>query len=103
MLPFPAHRVQSLRQAGLSIEETRQIRSGKDAVPLLEKRRGELMSELTEAFRRELTTFTQLAAREIDSPCTIDDAMGTAWTAEAATTSAHEKRPVSIEEAQARY
>ena len=48
MLPFPAHRVQSLRQAGLSIEEIRQIRSGKDAIPLLEKRRGELMSELTE-------------------------------------------------------
>lgn len=48
MLPFPAHRIQSLRQAGLSIEEIRQILSGKDAVPLLEKRRGELMSELTE-------------------------------------------------------
>ena len=42
------HRIQSLRQAGLSIEEIRQILSGKDAVPLLEKRRGELMSELTE-------------------------------------------------------
>ena len=42
------HRIQSLRQAGLSIEEIRHILSGKDAVPLLEKRRGELMSELTE-------------------------------------------------------
>lgn len=61
------------------------------------------MDRLTEAFRRELTTFTQVAAREIDSPCTIDDAMGTAWTAEAATISAHEKRSVSIAEVQARY
>ena len=42
------HRIQSLRQAGLSIEEIRQILNGKDAVPLLEKRREELMSELSE-------------------------------------------------------
>jgi DNA-binding transcriptional MerR regulator len=42
------HRIQSLRQAGLSIEEIRQILKGTDAVPLLEKRREELLSELTE-------------------------------------------------------
>lgn len=61
------------------------------------------MDRLTEAFRRELTTFAQVAAGEIASPCTIDDAMGTAWAAEAATISAHEKRPVSTAEVQARY
>ena len=32
------------------------------------------------------------------SPCTIEDAMGTAWIAEAATLSAHEGRPVRIDE-----
>ena len=61
------------------------------------------MDRLAEAFRRELTTFTQVAAGEIASPCTIEDAMGTAWTAEAATVSAHEQRSVSIEEIRARY
>ena len=32
------------------------------------------------------------------SPCTIEDAMGTAWVAEAATLSATEGRPVRIDE-----
>lgn len=60
------------------------------------------MDRLAEAFRRELATFTQVAAGEIESPCTVDDAMGTAWTAEAATVSAREGRPVTIAEVQGR-
>jgi myo-inositol 2-dehydrogenase/D-chiro-inositol 1-dehydrogenase len=59
------------------------------------------MDRLAAAFRRELETFTRVAAREIASPCTVDDAMGTAWTAEAATLSARERRPVSVEEVRA--
>lgn len=56
------------------------------------------MDRLTEAFRRELTTFCAVAAREIASPCTVEDAMGTTWIAEAATRSATEGRPVRIDE-----
>jgi myo-inositol 2-dehydrogenase/D-chiro-inositol 1-dehydrogenase len=56
------------------------------------------MDRLTEAFRRELTTFCAVAAGEVASPCTITDAMETAWVAEAATLSAREGRPVTIEE-----
>jgi myo-inositol 2-dehydrogenase / D-chiro-inositol 1-dehydrogenase len=56
------------------------------------------MDRLTEAFRRELTTFCAVAAGEVASPCTIEDAMGTAWIAEAATISAAERRPVRIDE-----
>ena len=40
----------------------------------------------------------ELAAGEVASPCTIEDAMGTAWIAEAATLSAKERRPVRIDE-----
>ena len=56
------------------------------------------MDRLTEAFRRELATFCDVAAGSIPSPCTITDAMGTAWVAEAATLSAREQRPVRTEE-----
>ena len=56
------------------------------------------MDRLTEAFRRELATFCAVAAREVASPCTIEDAMSTAWVAEAATLSAREGRPVRIDE-----
>lgn len=56
------------------------------------------MDRLTEAFRSELATFCAVAAGEVASPCTIEDAMGTAWIAEAATLSAHEGRPVRIDE-----
>ena len=56
------------------------------------------MDRLAEAFRRELATFCAVAAREQASPCTIEDAMGTAWVAEAATLSAREHRPVRIDE-----
>lgn len=60
------------------------------------------MDRLAEAFRVELATFCRVAAGEIASPCTVDDAMGTAWAAEAATLSAIEGRPVSIAEVQDR-
>ena len=56
------------------------------------------MDRLTEAFRRELATFCDVAAGTIASPCTVQDAMGTAWVAEAATLSAREHRPVRIDE-----
>ena len=56
------------------------------------------MDRLAEAFRIELGAFTRVAAGEIDNPCTVADAMGTAWTAEAATLSAAEHRPVTIDE-----
>jgi myo-inositol 2-dehydrogenase / D-chiro-inositol 1-dehydrogenase len=56
------------------------------------------MDRLAEAFRRELATFCAVAAGEQASPCTIEDAMGTAWVAEAATLSAREHRPVRIDE-----
>jgi myo-inositol 2-dehydrogenase/D-chiro-inositol 1-dehydrogenase len=56
------------------------------------------MDRLTEAFRAELAAFASVAAGTIASPCTLDDAMGTAWVAEAATLSAKEHRPVRIDE-----
>lgn len=56
------------------------------------------MDRLAEAFRIELGAFTHVAAGRIDNPCTVEDAMGTAWTAEAATLSAKEHRPVTIAE-----
>jgi myo-inositol 2-dehydrogenase/D-chiro-inositol 1-dehydrogenase len=56
------------------------------------------MDRLSEAFRRELATFCDVAAGTVASPCTLEDAMGTAWVAEAATLSATEHRPVRIEE-----
>lgn len=56
------------------------------------------MDRLTEAFRHELTAFCAVAAGEIPSPCTVEDAMGTTWIAEAATLSAREGRPVRIDE-----
>lgn len=59
---------------------------------------GFFMDRLAEAFRLELATFTRLAAGEVTNPCPVADAMGTAWTAEAATLSAAEHRPVTLEE-----
>ena len=56
------------------------------------------MDRLAEAFRRELATFCSVAAGGVPSPCTIEDAMGTAWIAEAATLSVTEHRPVRIDE-----
>ncbi|WP_068425982.1 Gfo/Idh/MocA family protein [Janibacter terrae] len=62
---------------------------------------GFFMDRLAQAFRVELGVFTQVAAGEVDNPCTVADAMGTAWTAEAATLSAAQRRPVTIAEVRA--
>lgn len=59
------------------------------------------MDRLAEAFRIELGVFTRVAAGELDNPCTVTDAMGTAWAAEAATLSLAEHRPVTIDEVRA--
>jgi myo-inositol 2-dehydrogenase / D-chiro-inositol 1-dehydrogenase len=56
------------------------------------------MDRLAQAFRNELATFCDVAAGAIASPCTIQDAMATAWVAEAATLSAQEHRPMRIDE-----
>jgi myo-inositol 2-dehydrogenase / D-chiro-inositol 1-dehydrogenase len=56
------------------------------------------MDRLTDAFRRELATFCDVAAGALASPCTVEDAMRTAWVAEAATLSAREGRRVRIDE-----
>ena len=56
------------------------------------------MDRFAEAFRIELATFCEVAAGRTPSPCTVEDAMGTAWAAEAATLSAREHRPVRIDE-----
>ncbi|WP_346007925.1 Gfo/Idh/MocA family protein [Janibacter terrae] len=62
---------------------------------------GFFMDRLAQAFRVELGVFTQVVAGEVDNPCTVADAMGTAWTAEAATLSAAQRRPVTIAEVRA--
>ena len=54
------------------------------------------MDRLADAFRVELGTFCEVAAGRAENPCTVEDAMGTAWTAEAATLSLREGRPVRI-------
>jgi myo-inositol 2-dehydrogenase / D-chiro-inositol 1-dehydrogenase len=56
------------------------------------------MDRLTDAFRRELAAFCQVAAGAVESPCTLEDALRTTWVAEAATLSAQENRPVRINE-----
>ncbi len=56
------------------------------------------MDRLAEAFRRELAAFCDVAAGTTASPCTLADAMQTAWVAEAATRSAAEHRPVRIDQ-----
>lgn len=45
---FTLHRIQSLRQLGLSIDEIRLVLSGQHPAAILEKRRQELVEELTE-------------------------------------------------------
>ena len=45
---FRLHRIQELKQIGLSINEINMILSGHDCEPILQKRRTELISELAE-------------------------------------------------------
>ena len=56
------------------------------------------MDRLAEAFRTELTAFTEMVAGRRASPCTVLDAVETGWVAEACTLSLREHRPVQIEE-----
>jgi myo-inositol 2-dehydrogenase / D-chiro-inositol 1-dehydrogenase len=56
------------------------------------------MDRLAEAFRAELTAFTEVVAGRRASPCTVLDAIETGWVAEACTLSLREHRPVQIGE-----
>ena len=60
------------------------------------------MDRLAEAFRTELTAFTEVVAGQRASPCTVLDAVETGWVAEACTLSLREHRPVQIEEVRIR-
>jgi myo-inositol 2-dehydrogenase/D-chiro-inositol 1-dehydrogenase len=56
------------------------------------------MDRLAEAFRVELTAFTEVVAGRRASPCTVLDAIETGWVAEACTLSLREHRPVQVDE-----
>ena len=56
------------------------------------------MNRFADAFRAELTAFTELVAGTRTSPCTVADAVEAALIAEAATMSFREHRPVRLEE-----
>jgi myo-inositol 2-dehydrogenase/D-chiro-inositol 1-dehydrogenase len=58
------------------------------------------MDRLAEAFRAELSAFTDVVAGRRPTPCTVDDALAVAWIAEAATLSLQQHRPVQIAEVQ---
>ena len=58
------------------------------------------MDRLVEAFRAELTAFTEVVAGKRPTPCPVDDALAVAWIAEAATLSLQQHRPVQIAEVQ---
>ena len=58
------------------------------------------MDRLADAFRAELTAFTEVVAGRRPSPCTVDDALAVTWIAEAATLSLQQHRPVQIDEVQ---
>jgi myo-inositol 2-dehydrogenase/D-chiro-inositol 1-dehydrogenase len=59
------------------------------------------MDRFTAAYRAELTSFTEVVAGKIPSPCTIADALEAGWIADACTLSLHEHRPVTIAEVRA--
>ncbi|MGW2524934.1 Gfo/Idh/MocA family protein [Streptomyces sp. NPDC001617] len=56
------------------------------------------MDRFTEAYRAELTAFTEVVAGARPSPCTVADALEAGWIADACTLSLHEHRPVTIAE-----
>lgn len=56
------------------------------------------MDRFAEAYRAELTAFTELVAGTRPSPCTIADALEAGWIAEACTLSLREHRPVTVAE-----
>ncbi|MFF1283043.1 Gfo/Idh/MocA family oxidoreductase [Streptomyces sp. NPDC058299] len=53
------------------------------------------MDRFADAYRAELTAFTEVVAGVRPSPCTIEDALEAAWIAEACTLSLREHRPVT--------
>ena len=56
------------------------------------------MDRFADAYRAELTAFTEVVAGRSPSPCTVADAIEASWIAEAATLSLAEHRPVRLEE-----
>ncbi|MHB9857702.1 Gfo/Idh/MocA family protein [Streptomyces sp. YIM S03343] len=56
------------------------------------------MDRFTEAYRAELTAFTEVVAGTRPSPCTIADALEAGWIAEACTLSLQEHRAVPLAE-----
>lgn len=64
-------------------------------------RHGSFMSRFLPAYRAELTAFTAVAAGEIPTPCTVDDALQAFRVAEACEISRHEGRPVALDEVKA--
>ena len=59
------------------------------------------MDRFADAYRAELTAFTEVVAGTRASPCTVADAVEASRIAEACTLSLHEHRPVRIEEVRA--
>ncbi|MGX9889184.1 Gfo/Idh/MocA family protein [Streptomyces sp. NPDC002276] len=59
------------------------------------------MDRFAEAYRAELTAFTEVVAGTRTSPCTVADAVEASRIAEACTRSRHEHRPVRLEEVRA--
>ncbi|KAK1185149.1 Gfo/Idh/MocA family oxidoreductase [Streptomyces sp. NBS 14/10] len=56
------------------------------------------MDRFADAYRAELTAFTEVVAGTRRSPCTVADAIEASWIAEACTLSLRERRPVRLEE-----
>jgi myo-inositol 2-dehydrogenase / D-chiro-inositol 1-dehydrogenase len=56
------------------------------------------MDRFTEAYRAELTAFTEVVAGSRLSPCTVADALEAGWIADACTLSLRQHRPVTIAE-----
>ncbi|MYZ05862.1 Gfo/Idh/MocA family oxidoreductase [Streptomyces sp. SID2999] len=56
------------------------------------------MDRFTDAYRAELTAFTEVVAGTRPSPCTVEEALAAGWIAEACTLSLREHRPVTLAE-----
>lgn len=56
------------------------------------------MDRFADAYRAELTAFTEVVAGTRPSPCTVADAIEASWIAEACTLSLRERRPVRLAE-----
>ncbi|MFG3093344.1 Gfo/Idh/MocA family oxidoreductase [Streptomyces sp. NPDC048202] len=56
------------------------------------------MDRFTDAYRAELTAFTEVVAGTQPSPCTVEEALEAGWIAEACTLSLREHRPVKLAE-----